>query len=232
MEFWTCKHCSALSKNAEDSCWKCLQPRAEQETRKLDLRKEAPGVEMGSVKWFSTAKGYGLICDAQGIDHHFAVRDVVGVELPSTGDRVTFHPLQGRKGPRASGVRLASRGNETGSADRAVCASCGKRMVPRILTDRGSLARSVCPFCGTTYKDFGWCFVASAVYGADSKEVVALRQFRDSTLRRTVPGRMLIAAYYMTSPAVSHWISGMPIVRGVVRRVLDCIVARVDQSSD
>jgi cold shock CspA family protein len=227
LEFWTCKHCNALTKNT-DACWKCLRPRVDQETRELDLRLEAPGGAMGSVKWFSTEKGYGFIRDAQGIDHHFAVRDVVGAELPSTGDRVTFHPLQGRKGPRASGVRLASRGNETGSAERVVCATCGKRMVPRILTDRGSLAKSVCPFCGTTYKDFGWCFVASAVYGADSQEVAALRRFRDSTLRRTTLGRMFIAAYYKVSPAMSLWISGMPVARGVVRLLLNCFVARAD----
>lgn len=77
MEFRTCKRCSALTKNTDDSCWKCLRPI--DETRELDLRLEAPAAAVGSVKWFSTEKGYGFIRDAHGIDRHFAVRDVVGV---------------------------------------------------------------------------------------------------------------------------------------------------------
>jgi uncharacterized paraquat-inducible protein A len=39
--------------------------------------------------------------------------------------------------------------------DRIACPRCGKSIVPRIVTNRGKLTRSVCPFCGATIKNFG-----------------------------------------------------------------------------
>lgn len=38
--------------------------------------------------------------------------------------------------------------------DRVVCGACGRRMVPRVITYRGSVERTVCPFCGETYLSF------------------------------------------------------------------------------
>jgi hypothetical protein len=54
-------------------------------------------------------------------------------------------------------------------------------MVPRIITYRGSPQKSVCPFCGETYKTFG-CFIATAVCGDYyAPEVIAIRRFHDET---------------------------------------------------
>ncbi len=35
-----------------------------------------------------------------------------------------------------------------------LCRGCGRRMVPRVITYRGSVDRTVCPFCAETYLDF------------------------------------------------------------------------------
>lgn len=40
------------------------------------------------------------------------------------------------------------------SDDRVVCGGCFRSMVPRVLTYRGDIQRTVCPFCGVTYLDF------------------------------------------------------------------------------
>jgi cold shock CspA family protein len=121
----------------------------------------------GKVKWFSEEKGYGFVTDATSTDRFFSVRDIIGSELPPTGSVVEFEPAEGKRGPRAQAVRivtkpLATRINTyTFSSpkerdDRAICGSCGKKMVPRLIIHRGVIQRSVCPFCGATYKAFGF----------------------------------------------------------------------------
>ncbi len=40
------------------------------------------------------------------------------------------------------------------SDDRVLCKSCGRRMVPRLITYQGDIQRTVCPFCTETYEDF------------------------------------------------------------------------------
>ena len=60
--------------------------------------------------------------------------------------------------------------------DRAICGSCQKSMVPRLRYDRGSLVSSLCPFCGSVYKDltappgfldvmFGYCLWGVGILG-------------------------------------------------------------------
>lgn len=38
--------------------------------------------------------------------------------------------------------------------DRVFCRCCGRHMVPRLITYRGDVLRTVCPFCAGTYADF------------------------------------------------------------------------------
>ena len=181
----------------------------------------------GQVKWFSAEKGYGFITGADSTDRYFAVRDVVGPDLPGNGDSVNFEHRQGNKGPRASSVTITKRAEQSRADDRVACPHCHKKMVPRIITKHGSLSKSVCPFCGGTYKDFGWCFIASAVYGsADAPEVVALRHFRDNSLRRLWLGRVFIKAYYNLSPPAARFIARHPRVSSQVRKLLDAWVRR------
>jgi len=115
-------------------------------------------IMQGKVKWFSKEKGYGFITDEYSTDRHFSVRDIIGADLPSNGSTVEFEPSQGSKGPRAQSIRIIHQADSTSSRvtdDRDTCNNCGKKMVPRIITHRGEVQRSVCPFCGATHKDFG-----------------------------------------------------------------------------
>lgn len=120
----------------------------------------------GKVKWFSPEKGYGFIHGEDGVDRHFAVRDIRGAELPTNGDGVLFRQAEGKKGPRATNVSLTSRASSRRDShdERAVCGNCGKRMVPRIITGpplihgKGSWTpvpkKSICPFCAHTHQKF------------------------------------------------------------------------------
>lgn len=61
----------------------------------------------GTVKWFSAEKGYGFIApDGGGKDifvHHTAIQ-MDGYKKLDEGDRVSFDPVKGNKGPQAEGV--------------------------------------------------------------------------------------------------------------------------------
>lgn len=71
----------------------------------------------------------------------------------------------------------------------------------------------------------GGCFLATAVYGADSGKVGALRVFRDTSLRSHSLGRWFIRGYEQVSPPIAHFIANRPIWKGLVR----CLV--VDTAS-
>ncbi len=109
---------------------------------------------LGTVKWFSQDKGYGFITSENGDDHYFNVQSISGADLPSNGDKVIFESQTGTKGPRAYNVTIASKANRHQSDDRIACPSCGKKIVPRLITYRGEPQKSVCPYCGGTVNDF------------------------------------------------------------------------------
>jgi len=188
----------------------------------------------GKVKWFSEEKGYGYIVGDDEKDHYFNVREVQGADLPRNGDLVAFESSEGQRGPRATAVVITSRnssesrssGNQRAD-DRATCPHCGKKMVPRIITYRGSPQKSLCPFCGGTYKTFGWCFIATAVYGDYyAPEVIALRRFRDETLEPHAFGRSFIAFYYRFSPPVAAFLTHQPRLSAFVRLFLNVLARR------
>lgn len=113
----------------------------------------------GRIKWFSTERGYGFITDERNEDHHFSVRDVVGAELPNGGESAEFDAGHGGRGAFARKVRVvAPRPGKVcqGRArdDRVLCNYCQRKMVPRLITYRGDVERTVCPFCTETYEDF------------------------------------------------------------------------------
>lgn len=64
---------------------------------------------IGTVKWFSSEKGYGFIVSDTGFDHYFNVRDVRGIEIPREGDQVSFESKSSKKGLRASSVSIHQR---------------------------------------------------------------------------------------------------------------------------
>ena len=63
--------------------------------------------EIGSVKWFSNQKGYGLIARDSGNDVfvHYSAIVQEGFRTLAEGDRVEFTVEDGPKGPSAANVR-------------------------------------------------------------------------------------------------------------------------------
>lgn len=76
----------------------------------------------------------------------------------------------------------------------------------------------------------GFCFVATAAYGAPwTDRVRALRWFRDAYLRPNPLGRAFVAFYYAASPPLARAIAEEPLLRASARVVLGPLadVARV-----
>ncbi len=76
----------------------------------------------------------------------------------------------------------------------------------------------------------GFCFLATAAYGAAwSTQVQALRWFRDAYLKVSPMGRDMVRFYYTYSPPLARVIHHQPLLRGMVRVVLQPVadVARL-----
>lgn len=72
------------------------------------------------------------------------------------------------------------------------------------------------------------CFIATAAEGSiDHPHVVQLRDFRDTTLRSSLPGQLFIRAYYRTSPPIAEWVSRSDRRRRWTRRLLVRPLSRV-----
>src|SRR5262249_44786543 len=104
------------------------------------------------VKWFSKEKGYGFITDEKNQDFYFFIKDVKGQILPTIGSVVSFYPYQNEKGWSARSVTIKQLADETDL--HVKCAKCKKKMIPRIIFERGGPHHSICPFCASQYKDF------------------------------------------------------------------------------
>lgn len=65
----------------------------------------------GTVKWFSSEKGYGFITSDDGspdVFVHFSAIAGEGYKNLEEGQKVEYETTQGQKGPQASSVKLAS----------------------------------------------------------------------------------------------------------------------------
>ena len=181
----------------------------------------------GKVKWFSTEKGYGFITSENVEDHYFNVREIVGAELPNNGDIVEFESKRGDKGYKAVQVKIISKAQkkEQKQDDRINCPSCGKKIVPRMITYRGEPEKSVCPYCAATVKEFSKCFIATAVYNdASCDEVRTLRYFRDNYLNTNTIGQLFIRIYYKISPPIATWLRDKPRISLIIKGLLDIVV--------
>ena len=64
----------------------------------------------GTVKWFSSEKGYGFISQEDGPDVfvHYSAIEGQGYRNLEENQKVEFEVTQGQKGPQAANVRLVS----------------------------------------------------------------------------------------------------------------------------
>jgi CspA family cold shock protein len=65
-------------------------------------------VEYGTVKWFSSSKGFGFIGRPQGADVfvHFSAIIGEGYKQLKEGQKVEFEVVKGEKGPQAANVTV------------------------------------------------------------------------------------------------------------------------------
>lgn len=76
----------------------------------------------------------------------------------------------------------------------------------------------------------GSCFVAGAVFGGQAtSEVTYLRRFRNTYLRRTLPGRIFINCYAFCGPALAQIVMHFPWLRSGARHGLGWLVARLSR---
>ncbi len=63
----------------------------------------------GTVKWFSSEKGYGFITPENGQDLfvHYTAIETNGYRTLNEGDKVELEVTEGRKGKQASAVTVA-----------------------------------------------------------------------------------------------------------------------------
>jgi len=64
------------------------------------------------------------------------------------------------------------------------------------------------------------CFIATAVYGADSAQVYVLRNFRDEILTKSIFGRFFISVYIHISPPIAKCLTRCPKASTLVRSIL------------
>ncbi len=77
---------------------------------------------------------------------------------------------------------------------------------------------------GPYYRGYRYCFVATAAWDADHKNVQILREFRDRWLLKYSAGRMLVEYYYQYGPAAAEVIQEHGYLRPVVRCLLAPLV--------
>lgn len=76
------------------------------------------------------------------------------------------------------------------------------------------------------YKQYGDCFIATAVYGSyDAPEVRVLRKFRDRFLLKSLGGRLFVSFYYWFSPGLVKYLEGKERIKiSIKETMLDPLV--------
>jgi hypothetical protein len=71
------------------------------------------------------------------------------------------------------------------------------------------------------------CFVATCIYGIDAPQTNRLRLFRDQQLLVNRAGRALVWLYYTLSPKLIPIINKFPVLKGLLRKLLDSVIKRI-----
>lgn len=74
------------------------------------------------------------------------------------------------------------------------------------------------------------CFIATAIYGPDAPETNFLRAWRDRVLIPTRAGRLLVRAYYATSPKLVPALANSRHAARAVRMVLNAVLSMLRMS--
>ena len=64
------------------------------------------------------------------------------------------------------------------------------------------------------------CFIATAVHGENSVEVLTLRAFRDDVLKTSSFGRAFVASYERLSPPLAAAIAERPVLQNLAKRIV------------
>ena len=77
----------------------------------------------------------------------------------------------------------------------------------------------------------GTCFIATAVYGPESRQLDVLREFRDGRLLSYPAGRAIVSLYYSLSSPVARVIGRSAALRAVARWLLDRMIRSISRET-
>lgn len=67
----------------------------------------------------------------------------------------------------------------------------------------------------------GGCFIATACMGSENvSEVILLKEFRDTVLKKNVLGKAFIKTYYTVSPPIANFISDRKYFKEFTKKII------------
>ena len=100
----------------------------------------------------------------------------------------------------------------------------------------GEVDTKHCTNCGTEnpkYKSSGGgCFIATCIYGELAQETNTLREWRDTSLIKSHIGRCFVNIYYKVSPHIVEVIKDKPVLKKVIKSILNSVVAIIKNKNN
>ena len=118
--------------------------------------------KIGVIKWFSEEKGYGYVTDKRNQDLYFGVKDVIGADLPTNGDKVKYEEYIGKENVNAAkDIVILEKKNP--DFKKIHCDSCDAEVKPKHWhfggTDYTNIKTAyMCPNCGNSLYETGGGF--------------------------------------------------------------------------